>query len=318
MKMGTLLTRCVFGLSVIVATSAARALYVNETWSGSTDPAGWSIHTYNGGGHTTPGTELTGATADAYRYSTADHMQMTTPATYQRTTAIYTAQTFNTASSFSFTCDYYIGGGTGADGLAFFWLDKDFIDDNTLDVGTISGGYGEWIGVPHGNNPTDSVGYYANIAGYSFEFDHYNNSGEGSFQEYTHFVDTSTWDHAPAVAAADYGSDSDFYYNNGWQRVSFEFDADAQTFSYYLEILDGSGEPTGTTTSVTNFTVAELGPSWYETFDQAYFGIGASTGGAYAEHSIRNLTVVPEPTSALLLALATGAALGRRRRRRAA
>jgi hypothetical protein len=46
-----------------------------------------------------------------------------------------------------------------------------------------------------------------------------------------------------------------------------------------------------------------------EKFDQAYFGISAGTGGQIAAQDVRNITftgVIPEPATALLLAIGGG------------
>ncbi|AQQ69839.1 hypothetical protein SMSP2_00173 [Limihaloglobus sulfuriphilus] len=295
----------------IFAASTFGASLVTESFSGTTDPAGWNIQTYTGGTHTSAGT-LEG---ESFRYGTGTgngYMQMTEAVDYQRTTAIYTADTFSTAQDFSFTCDYNIGDtGTGADGITFFWLDKATIDSNSWNINSMSGGYGEWMGAPHGNDSGKSVGYYNGIKGYSMEFDHYDN-GAGEVDEYNHFIRISDWAHSGGVGAVDRGGDDDFYYGNGWQSVEFTFDADTGTFTYQLTDTDTSAQ-----TAVKTFTVAvletALGTGWYETFDDAYFGIGGATGGDNDVHLIRNLDVVPEPATMLMFAMG-GLALLRKKR----
>ena len=160
-------------------------------------------------------------------------------------------------------------------------------------------------------------GVFSDISGYSFEFDHYKNSGE--FHEYNHFVRLDDWDHSAAsVSATDRSGDDTFYYNDGWIRTHFNFDAEEETFSYYLESMEDL--TLGQVTETTTFSVAQLDSAtgetgWYEGFDEAYFGIGAATGGATAEHLVDNVSVIPEPSSFGLLVVFVGVFSGIRRLR---
>jgi hypothetical protein len=278
-------------------------------------------YSFTNGTHTSPGTPQD----DTFRYPNAGpngYLRLTQDGPSQRSTMIYTADTLNTSKSFSFSAEVRISSSSsGADGLAFFWMSKASVDTviandpSVNSVADITGGMGEWQGVPHGNDPSKSIGYYPDISGYSFEFDHYQNSGEQ--QEYNHLIRIDDWDHtAGSVAATDYSSDANFYFNDGWLRVHFSYDEGTESFAYYLETLDGS-----ITTAVKTFTISDLESAtgetgWYETFDEAYFGIGAGTGAITAEHLVDNLNVVPEPVSALYLAAGALALVALRRRLR--
>ena len=299
----------ILSIALLMGSTSFGGTLFTEDFDDNQTPDGWVAHTYTDGNHTTLGTEQD----DTFRYpNNPGYLRLTEDSTYQHTTMVKTDQTLNTQNSFSFTADVRIQGtGSGADGLSFFWMSKASVDSliNTDDNGVtsvadISGGAGEWQGAPHGNDPTKSVGYYEGIRGYSFEFDHYPN-GSDELQEYNHFIRLDDWDHSATVAAADRTTDNDFYYGNGWIRTHFDFDAtlNGGTFSYYLERLEGTEEEIGTVTETTTFTTAQLGDGWYDGFDEAYFGIGAATGGATAEHLVDNITVVPEPSSAALIGI---------------
>ncbi len=304
---------CIIYISatLLLSHAALGMVLISETFNGGTTPDGWSAHTYTGGSHTTLGT----LRDDSFRFPNAGddgYLRLTESSNYQHTTLINTQTTFNTNKSFSFTADVRISGsGGGADGLSFFWVSKASVDQvaasnsNVDGIQDISGGAGEWQGAPHGNNPSMPVGYYEGISGYSFEFDHYKNSGE-YVDEYNHFIRLDDWDHsAGSVAAADRNSDDTFYWNNGWIRTHFNYDEDSETFSYYLEALEGA--EAGAVTATTTFSIAELATAtdevgWYQGFDEAYFGIGAATGGLNAEHLVDNVEVIPEPATAGIIA----------------
>jgi len=291
---------------------AQAAIIIHEDFNGPSDPSGWTAHSYTGGTHTTTGT----AQDASFRYpnpGTDGHLLLTQDLGYQHSTLIYTGGTLNTTKDFSFQADVKITStSSGADGLAFFWMSKASVDnviENNANVGSvadISGGYGEWQGVPHGNDPSQSIGYYEGISGYSFEFDHWKND-QNERQEYNHFIRIDDWDHnAGSEAAADRTNDGDFYFNNGWITVHFSYVDATETFSYHLETLDGI-----TSTSITSFTISDLEAAtgetgWYEKFSESYFGIGAATGGVRSEHLVGNVTVtaVPEPESVLSMAIA--------------
>ena len=315
-------------ISITLAPSIGLStILIDEDFNGSTTPAGWVAHTYTGGSHTDPGSPQ----GDAFRYPNAGtdgYLQLTQDSAFQRTTMIYTGNTLNTKNSFSFTADIQITGApAGADGLSFFWVSKKSIDQiiatdaSVNSIEDISGGISEWQGAPHGIDPTKSVGYYQGIEGYSFEFDHYQNTVERS-SEYNHLVRISDWDHGGSVAAADRQFDDNFYYNDGWTRVHFDFDTATSTFSYYLESLNPAIAPELKFTTETTFTIDQLDAvtgetGWYEGFDEAYFGIGAATGFTTAQHLADNLVVaypenfsaVPEPTNEILMGFLMIAAL---------
>lgn len=296
-------------VAAVMTPVVAQATY----FSGASNDlsADWYVHSYTGGTHTTPGTPQALSTFTA---SGNTGLRLTSASNYQRTTLI-AKQEFTSQQSFKFECEVYIGDSTnsGADGLTFFWIDKASLGTNA--IGDLNGGVGEWMGAPHGNLNTNAsgdatVGYYSGIKGYSFEFDHYQNN-TNEFQEYNHFVRLGDWAHHPStVTNVNSGSDPDFYYNNGWERVSFSYDAVNERFTYEYKF-----NGTAYTASQT-YTIAQLNaasPGFYEKFDNAYFGIGAATGGANAVHGIREFTLIPEPS--MLAILGAGALLLARRRR---
>ncbi|AQQ71906.1 PEP-CTERM protein sorting domain protein [Limihaloglobus sulfuriphilus] len=309
--------RILFVLTVICTFSQlSLGLSINETWSGPADPTGWSIHSYQGTGFTTTGTARTNYLSNGYFQLTESSVG------WERTTALYTADTFSTSESFSFQADYRVqtqSGRRGADGLSFFWVDKSYLDSNSIDPANLEGGYGKWQGAPHGATSGD-IGYYDGIRGYSFELDHEKDSKDEQL-EYTHFIRITDWSHLATNTQLDLKSNNDdFYENNGWQRAYFSFDGDTETFSYYLEDLDDNGDPNGIKTEIVTFTIDSLDfsgegdPSGaYETFSEAYFGIAAGTGTDYAEHDIRNLTFVPEPATLIVLGLGGLFAVNRRK-----
>lgn len=272
----------------IAASMSCAAVIVDEPFDGTSTPQGWTIQGYYGGSHTDPGTAKDDS--DFFQDNSGNpkgYLELTTPRDYDRTSAYYTDQMVS-SRGWTVNADVYIGGGTGADGLAFTFVDQSTISGSD----DLAGGYGEWIGAPHGTDSSKSVGYVEGVEGYAFEFDHYQNSNEIT-QEYTHFVDINTWDHISG-AARDFQDNPDFYYGNGWVNVTLENRGDDFTFSW-----DDNRD--GTTDGSYNFTVSNF-PQY-----DAYLGVTGSTGAENADHWAKDVqmdgTPTPEPGTLVLMGL---------------
>jgi len=119
---------------------------------------------------------------------------------------------------------------------------------------------GEWQAAPRGGVDVNEYGYYSDIKGYSFEFDHYKNTSlEPS--EYNHLVRLEDWVHLPGAT------------------INQTSDATADTFTLKWN-YDGNGTFTNTTT---------YSSSGVEKYEDAYFGIGTGTGGQTASHDVRSI-----------------------------
>jgi len=272
---------------------------VNESFSGSAVPSGWVFNGKESANHTNITTGTNKGNSDWFVKENGTNFLRLTEQTYnQRTTAVYTNSTFRTDRSFTIRSDVRVtspAGNNGADGISFFWLKANTV----ANLNTTIGGMGGWQGAPRGaitgtagsGNTLSEAGYYSGLKGYSFEFDHYNNTGE-KFIEYNHLVRLEDWYHIPG-AAIDHSANTSFYEDNGWQTIQFAYNADSDSFTVSWG-FNGSTFASNVTYSVGT-----------EKFDQAYFGIGAATGGQFAAQDVRNVVVtgvIPEPATAMLLA----------------
>jgi len=273
---------------------------INESFSGNTVPSGWVFNGKESASHTSLTTGVDKVNSDwMVNENGTNFLRLTEQSYNQRTTAIYTNSTFRSDRSFTMRSDIRVtspGGNNGADGISFFWLKADTVTN----VNTTVGGMGAWQGAPRGaitgttgsGNTLSEAGYYTGLKGYSFEFDHYNNTGE-KYMEYNHLVRLEDWVHISG-AAIDHSTDPNFYEDNGWQTIQFSYNADSDEFTVSWG-FNGSTFASNVTYSVTT-----------EKFDQAYFGISAGTGGQIAAQDIKNITftgVIPEPATAMLLAV---------------
>jgi hypothetical protein len=291
------------GLVSVILVAGSLCVYgetlINESFSGGSVPSGWIFNGKESASHASLTTGVNKVNSDWFvSESGTNFLRLTEQTTNQRTTAIYTNSTFRTDRSFTIRSDIRVTsptGNNGADGISFFWLDASTVNN----VNTTIGGMGGWQGAPRGaitgtagsGNTLSEAGYYAGLKGYSFEFDHYVNTLEQSL-EYNHLVRLEDWYHIPG-AAVDHSANPNFYEDNGWQTIQFAYDAGSDSFTV-------SWGYNGTTFS-SNVTYS-VGT---EKFDQAYFGIGAGTGGQIAAHDVKNIIVtgaVPEPGTITLLA----------------
>jgi hypothetical protein len=278
---------------------------INESFSGNTVPSGWVFNGKESANHNSLTTGVNKVNSDWIVKENGTNFLRLTEQTYnQRTTAIYTNSTFRSDRSFTIRSDIRVtspAGNNGADGISFFWLKANTV----ANVNTMIGGMGGWQGTPRGaitgtagsGNTLSEAGYYSGLKGYSFEFDHYNNTGE-KYIEYNHLVRLEDWVHLSG-AAIDHSADPNFYEDNGWQTIQFSYNADLDTFTVSWG-FNGSTFASNVTYSVAT-----------EKFDQAYFGISAGTGGQFAAQDIKNITVmgvIPEPSTVLLLAIGGGVA----------
>jgi hypothetical protein len=283
---------------------------INESFSGNTVPSGWVFNGKESANHNSLATGVNKANSDWFvNENGTNFLRLTERTTNQRTTAIYTNSTFRSDRSFTIRSDIRVTsptGNNGADGISFFWLKADTVTN----VNTTIGGMGGWQGAPRGaitgtagsGNTLSEAGYYSGLKGYSFEFDHYNNSGE-QYIEYNHLVRLEDWVHIPG-AAINHSANPNFYEDNGWQTIQFAYNSDLDNFTVSWG-FNGSTFSSNVTYSVGT-----------EKFDQAYFGISAGTGGQIAAQDVRNITftgVIPEPASVMMIALGSFVIAGYRR-----
>jgi hypothetical protein len=290
-------------------------LLISESFNGSSAPTGWIINGKENTSHTSPETGTLKTDSDFFPAAGANgYLRLTENSGNQRATALYTAQTFRTDRDFTFRAEVNIASGAGsvgADGISFFWLNAASLSG---DLSTYQGGMGEWQGAPRGNvtgttgsnNNLSDYGSYAGLEGYSFEFDHYQNTSLEQL-EYNHLVRLEDWVHLPG-AAIDQTSDDNFYEDNGWQLFEYSYDASENEFTMQWNYDDLSE----TFESSASYVIDGL-----DTYEEAYFGLGAGTGGQTASHDVRNLTftgVVPEPACLTMIGVAGSMLLWLRRR----
>lgn len=296
-------------VSLLMLTAGFAAADLTESFGGSSTPSGWLIAGSDGTNANDPGVAMTDT--DFFGHG-GGYLRLTSTDQYERASAFWVNDLF-VGDQFTVEMEIRIGvthDGSelpvpdGADGIGFTWVDAGSIG-STADL---LGGYGDYMGAPRGTNPGGGLGYVAGVDGYSFQFDHLQNSGELS-QEFTALTDLSDWS---AVGGLDHTSDTGFFLNDGWQRVRLSMNGGTLTFDYNWN---------GTTyTSTQTFAV----PNFNDFVNNGvYFGITGATGERRAYHEIRNFRLnallVPEPgTMALLLfGLGAGGAYIRRRRQAA-
>jgi len=276
---------CVLSL-FFATTSFANTYSISGTLPLSND---WSWNSTEEGGHNNYG-EI--RNIDTYKSTGKTGILLTPDDGYVRTT-IYNKNTFSSKSSFSIEAEVLLksGNNSGADGISLFWVNANSISSTSQ----LFGGVGEWMGTPSGkalnaDNTSRTIGYVTGIQGYAFTFDDYKNKNNIS-SESNSLIRLSDWNINPKVNL-DMSSTPNYFLNSGWTKIKLDYNSDSQVFTYYY-IWNGNKF-----TSSKTWTVAELGDGWYEGYNEAYFGIGAATGGLSGIHAIRNVEfTVPEPAT---------------------
>ncbi|MEI6500115.1 MAG: hypothetical protein WCP21_03705 [Armatimonadota bacterium] len=277
-----------------VASLAGAEQIINQTFAVDSTPTGWVVQGSRNslGNHTDAGTPMTNANLYGAA-GTQNYLQLNGNLSWQRASAYYTGGTVN-SRNFTLTANIYLGSGTsGADGLTFSFLNASTVHSNS----DLFGGYGEWEGSPQGKT-SGIQGYVAGIQGFNFEFDHYNNNEPSN--EYTALVNVNNWTHyrGTDTTVRDFSGDSTFFYNTGWEQVQLRAWDGRMYFSYNYN---------GTTHAYDNSYNFAL-PADYTSYN-AYFGVTAATGGAYANHWVSDVTLensgsaTPEPGSLVLYGL---------------
>ncbi len=296
---------------LLVVGASARADVVFQSFDTATVPTGWLIQGTRGYDHTDNGQTQAASSFLRNSYNQKQgYLELTDDLVdYQRTSAFYTAKTFNATLAWSIEAEIWVSHdmnqGDSADGLTFAWVSAGSIGSQTS---KLLGGYGEWMGVPRGtdkNVPVDQArGYYRGLEGVAFEFDHFQNQGDTG-TEHTCLQDLSTWTY-DSDSYREYSSTDDFFVNEGWQTVKLTYDG-AGNFTFYWDTMDAAHQY-----------------SWAQALTDAdlkscYFGVTAATGDSNASHRVRNIRIEsqPEPASWLLMGLMMVALAGWHRRRRA-
>lgn len=290
-------------IALLMAITFINAVTVFEqSFSVTTPPAGWNIQGYKtGGSHTGNGTPMNNT--DFFTNETPNYLRLTKDTGYNRAWAYYSAAKFPVMGKWKITMEIRIGkthDGTeidsGADGLCLVFADANTCEtDGALDMTKVEGGYGEFEGAPHGVTFTSPAylvgakGYHSGFKGFSFEFDHYNNTvGSEVFREYIHWVDLSNWEHSGL--GANMATDTGFYYNDGWQRVQLDADAGVITFRY-----NWNGTSSTYASSITLNTNSPINSNCNDIYAyDAYLGISAGTGGESAYHEVRYMKLENE------------------------
>jgi len=155
------------------------------------------------------------------------------------------------------------------------------------------GCFGEWQGAPHQANSGHN-GYHddGDFLGYSFEWDHWQNTGQEK-REYNHWVELKDWDHSGyAGLNFDFHNNPGYYFNaddGGWRHCRLVSNGSGNFTFYYS--TDSNADFEGNM----SFSPATAAPNpAYDpipsNFD-AYVGFTAGTGGASAYHEIRNIEI---------------------------
>jgi hypothetical protein len=278
-----------------------------EDFNVTTTPAGWLTGGSFGSSHTDVGTAKTDS--DLFQNDGGpNYLRLSNNTAWNRGWAYYADQKFPILGHWKMEMDIRIGRlhdgnqtASSADGLAFVFLDANTVETaGVLDPNKVIGGYGQYMGAPRGGLPNTPVngalGYTPGLLGYSFEFDHYSNSSEPS-TEYIHWVSLENWAHSGL--GIDLAPDTDFYFNNGWQRVELEGNNGILTVRYKW---NGSSY----TATHTMDTLNPSNPSCDPLHDyMAYFGIGAATGQRFSAHEVRYVKLEMIEDETLPVALST-------------
>ena len=300
----------------IVKPMAAPTTIFHETFNEGTQtsayvPTGWQEKSYGSSGYAYSGT---GGVTNGYA-------QLTSAGTNSATSLFYTGSAFDATRPWTMTANVYIGGGTGADGITFTWIDAKTLPalSNLAPDSTQGGGM---MGLY-------SAGTAYKKSGFAFELDTYYNSGApqndpsytGTQYQYTDLVAindtgstaTTSWTHEAGTAHNFSGAAGTFPDSSAWDAVELAYLGNGQ-FTFYWST------GTGTLNNNYSFTVANYTPS-----NKDYFGFTGSTGSLTDIQRIDNLQLTgytPEPRATAIvlcgLVFIVGPKLRRYRRARAA
>ena len=284
-------------LILLMVGSLKAVTLTTQSFNNSTIPAGWHIAgTENPDSNLTA--EGTAKTLDDFFYYYDEAEEITKPLGYLRLTdydsdydrawAYYTANTFNLKGRWQVEITFRIGDPSpnplkndGGDGLTLAFVDASTVQTGgVFDPAKVEGGYGTFLGAPHGINEgwqiKGSQGYIEGLKGFAFAFDHYDSSSDYNEEEHNTLPQSETlkwmklddW----TVSGYDYStlSDQTFYYNNGPITVRLVGDNGQITCSYGTNFANSQ-----------TFNIDAMTPD----FD-AYLGITASTGGSYSYHEV--------------------------------
>lgn len=207
---------------------------------------------------------------------------------YDRAWAYYTRYTFNIKGKWQVEITFRIGDiaqdptqNDGGDGLTLTFLDANTVKtDGVFNSAKVEGGYGTFMGTPHGTNDgwqiEGSQGYVPGLKGFAFALDHYDTSADNNLEQHNTLDPSETlrWykldNWTEPVAYYPTLSDQTFYYNNGSTTIRLVGD-DGQITCYY-------GQNFANTWS---FNIDAMTEDY-----EAYLGITAGTGGSYAYHDV--------------------------------
>ena len=279
-----------------LVTPQAVTTIFNESFNEGTHastyvPTGWQEKSYGSSGYAY---SSTGGVTNGYA-------RLTSAGTNSATSLFYTAGAFDASAPWTLTASIYIGGGTGADGLTFTWIDAKTLPALS-NLAPDSGQGGGMMGLY-------STGSAYIKQGYAFEFDTYYNAGSpqndpnftvGSGQQYqytdlvaindTGNASTTTWTHQAGTAHNFTGTDATTFPGNAtWDAVELDYLGNGK-FVFKSSYITGGSY---------SFTVANYNPS-----NKDYFGFTASTGSMTDVHRVDNLVLTgstPEPRSTAII-----------------
>jgi hypothetical protein len=204
-------------------------------------------------------------------------LQLTPNSGGQVGSAFFTAKTFNSAR-FVFTAEINIQGAPGymADGMTFSWVDSTQVTSSSDLLGFTGGGSGAPKVLPA------TAGYAFALQGRPFDIPQRAlllRTDRGSVGQYQY--PDGTWNLGPSFYQ--FQSTDNFYQNNGWQPIRLTCDNGHFIFEW------GMGPTPGTYARSYTFSIpVGTGHDDFQAYNNAWFGLTASTASYYSSHWIRN------------------------------
>jgi hypothetical protein len=248
------LRRCRVFVTILwlAAASVFASAAAMETFDSPPDPAKWTL------------------SGSAAWDSTTQSIFLTAAGQYNSGGSIFLSQK-RSAQKFTVSFDFWIGGGSGADGMTFAWVRGPAL-----------------LGIGGGH-----LGFYGGLDGYGVKFDTYSGGG-GEPENYVAIIEGTQ---APTTTG--------FVYNDGIPEMEDVLDAAGKPAPFHVRIEFDSGrlemwmsDPTAATpmleTKVLDYEIAGYAP-----YD-AHFGFTAGTGYLMNTHRVDNVTIAAGAPTAVI------------------